>query len=58
MRDRTVLPWESYHRALEAAKISRGRFFMSLLSRARKHLKQQFCGRARKWRIQVCPQCC
>jgi hypothetical protein len=58
MRHRTKLPWETYHRALQAAKISRGRFLLNLLTQVRNDLKQQICERTKKWRVKICSQCC
>jgi hypothetical protein len=52
------LPWESYHRAVEDARLVRARLLRELLSGVWVPLKRRICCRARRWSEHCCPQCC
>jgi hypothetical protein len=58
MGKRSLLPWETYHRAVQDAKAARRRLLRSIFSLAQKRLKGRICSRAKRWKIQVCLQCC
>ena len=56
--NRSLPPWEAYHRAMLLAHTARGQYLRSAMTALGHEVRERFCAWARERHFRFCPLCC